>query len=284
MGEGTKIANFYIKYTEKHKRLLEQSDLRLKYNYSDKAVLAQLEMLSKISIPEYYQREEHFTDNSFLDNLYVLLQGMDNDKITNYFLGAYLSAKINRIDGLHMDDCRAGIIKDDKKITFNIDIPNIDIETDTLHAAIMHELSHFSLLLGKSRSDIYEYSEALSIFFEDMMYKAINGKAGERIFIKNRLTMLRDTYDDLEEDLFYAKNPHYLGIDSKYYEMCLASNISYPESFEYVLQLLKRRKEDHIYVDNMIGGLLFGEDSLEGAAKKLDINTSNYRETLKLIR
>jgi hypothetical protein len=147
----------------------------------------------------------------------------------------------------------------------------------------MHELSHFSMIYGAC-SDYYEYSEALSMFFEYMMLEECNKGKGYEDFINNRLSLLRSTFSDISGDLYFAMNPNYLGIGCKNYSYPLASNISYPESFEYVLNLIDRRKEDKEYVDSKLGLLLYRKISLDSVAKDLDFDTSKHEKVRKLIK
>ena len=280
-----RLRNFFIAYTNTYGNNIREGNYSLKYDYSSRETLQMIDSLIRTDRPKEYKLIERPTEYTFIDNLSKVLVDMDNDKVNDFFCNIVSFAKQEKESGLDVTDCRARIIQDENGLRFIIKVPDRNYETDFLHAAIAHEFAHFSLFLGKNRSDTYEYSEALSMFFEYMMYCSANGKElGNSRFENNRIYMLDDTFEDIKEDLFYALHPECLGIDPKYYKVPLAANLAYPESFEFTLQLIERREEDKKYVDDYIGSLLLGSASVEEMAYDLDIETKNYPKLTKLLK
>ena len=103
-------------------------------------------------------------------------------------------------------------------------------------------------------------------------------------FINNRLVLLNDTCEDLRDDLYYANNPHFLGIDEENYEGVLSANNAYLESLEYVLNLIEREKQDSRTVNKSISRILQGESTCVDEAKKLDIDTTCHKQLRKVIK
>ncbi len=279
-----KLSNFYISFTNVRKKELVDSGLVLKHDYLSSETLHMIRTLANIDIPQRFYMVEHQTFNSFFDNLCDILTLMDNDRVNDFFSLVLPIVKTNRIPNLNLLDCRARIIQNGEDIHFAINIPDRGFESDALHAAIIHELCHFSLFLGKDRTDIFEYSEALSMFFEYMMYSTINHEKGKEKFIRNRVSMLKDGFEDLRQDILYASNPDLLGIDRNYYKLPLAFNLAYPESLEFVLQLLERREVDKKYVDEYIGRILLGQETMDSLGYDLEIETKDYPLLTKTIR
>ena len=277
------ISKFFISFTNVNKKVLSQSNMKLKYDYKDINVLESIIDLSKCDIPKRFQLTERQSKLSFMDALSLVLLDMDNESVYNYFALVSRIVNFDKKKGLDILDSKVRIIMNDDDIHFDVTVPDRPFDTDLCCAMIGHELSHFSMFLGKSRKDIFEYSEALSMFFESMIYSKINEDNLDS-FINNRLSMLRLTLDDLNEDVMYASNPSQLAIDSKYYALPLAYNLSYPESLEYVLQLFDCRSEDKTYVDDLIGDMLLGYKGTDEVGKLLDIDTSGYKKIRQLIK
>ncbi len=283
MDQISKISNYYISYNKLKEEALHKTNLKLKYDYCRLDTLEKIQDFSLITIPSRYRKSEEEVESTFVDYLGQVIDEMDTEKVL-YFFENVLEISNLRYLNIDMDECRSRIISENGEIRYDIILPKREKNTDLLSAATAHELAHFSLFLGKNNIDICEYSEALSIFFEYMMYKAIDKKRGKDKFISNRMCLIGENIRDLEIDIMYATNPNYLGIDSKNYTYALASNLTYIESFEYVLELINRRRENRKLVDEHIGKMLIGEETLEKVAKKMDINVDSYKNIYKLTK
>ena len=283
MDEIGKITNFYVSYNKMKDEVLNKTNLKLKYDYCNLDVLEKIQDITLLKFPNNYKRKEKKIDLSFIDYLASVVCEMDSEKIFEYFKQTLEVSNFNhkRID---IDECISRIIAKDNSIKFDVILPVRKRNTDLLSVATIHELSHYSLYLNRAKKDVYEYTEALPIFFEYMMYYVIYKNNGKEKFISNRLRMIEDNIDDLEIDMMYATNPHYLSINPKNYEFSIASTLTYIESFEYALQLIKSREKNKKEVDEAIGKMLLGEKTLEETSKELDINVDNYKNIYKLTK
>jgi hypothetical protein len=283
MDEIGKITNFYISYNKMKEEVLSKTNLRLKYDYCNLDVLEKVQDVALLIMPNFDKAREIKTELSFIDYLSSIICEMDSEKILEFFEKTLEISNINH-KRIGMNECTSRIIAKNNRIKFDITLPIRKRNTDLLSVATIHELSHYSLYLNRDKMDIYEYTEVLPIFFEYMMYSIIYKNEGKEKFINNRLRMIGNNIDDLEIDLMYATNPHYLNISPENYEFSIASALTYIESFEYVLQLIENRENNKKEVDETIGKMLMGEQTLEETTKKLDINVDNYNHIYKLIK
>jgi hypothetical protein len=278
------MQKYYKYYSSYLKQIVKSMEYKLKYDYSNPKVLQDFYELCNIHIPTIYKTTMKNEKKDFLLCMSNLLASVTDERIADYFTTVYSAINFRYDKELSLEESKAIVIKcDDNNKSFTISLPECEEPNNILYSTIMHELSHFSMIYGAC-SDYYEYSETLSMFFEYMMLEECNKGKGYEDFINNRLSLLRSTFSDISGDLYFAMNPNYLGIGCKNYSYPLASNISYPESFEYVLNLIDRRKEDKEYVDSKLGLLLYRKISLDSVAKDLDFDTSKHEKVRKLIK
>ncbi len=97
----------------------------------------------------------------------------------------------------------------------------------------------------------------------------------------NRLSMNKNNYKYLNEDLIYPLHPEYLDVDMSVYTAFIAYAMSYIDSYEYVLLLNKEELTD---IKDKIGKVLYGEITLEELEKSLSFDTSKHENIKKLIK
>ena len=278
------MQKYYKYYSSYLKQIVKSMEYKLKYDYSNPKVLQDFYELCNIHIPTIYKTTMKNEKKDFLLCMSNLLASVTDERIADYFTTIYSAINFRYDKELSLEESKATVIKCvDNNKSFTISLPECEEPNNILYSVIMHELSHFSMIYGTC-SDYYEYSETLSMFFEYMMLEECNKGKGYEDFINNRLSLLRSTFSDISGDLYFAMNPNYLCIGCKNYSYPLASNISYPESFEYTLNLIDRRKEDKELVDSKLGALLYREVSLDSVAKKLDFDTKEHKKILSLIK
>ena len=277
----TDMANYYIKLNNRLANLCMNCHFQLKYNYdSDK--YRELSRLVSIPIPESYQSSAIEVVNPFLDNLVGLLEKIDDEIIRSFFIKVYSITKFKE-DNLPVSECSSKIVVDNGDYALQVFVPKREVETNLVHAAIMHELAHFSLLYS-NKPEFLEYSEVLSMFYEYLMHKEISDFFGDKLFIDNRMDMMRKTFSDLEQDLHFARRPELLGINKRFYRLPIAESVSYIDSLEYVLNLKDRRQEDKSYVDKHLGRIIIGEETFGELEKDLDFDVSKHEKILSLIK
>jgi hypothetical protein len=277
------LQRYYSYYSDFLSKTIMSVGYILKYNYNNPKVLQKIYELTNTKIPFDYSVTSKEENRDFVTCLCELLSTIDNDMIGDFFEKLYPETTFIYDENLTIEDSKATIIKDGEDFSFTIKLPKIDQETNLSFASKMHELAHFSMIYGDVK-DYYEYSEALSMFFEFLMYEICDDKEGYKDFISNRMALLRNSFSGIRDDLYFAMNPHYLGISKKKYELPLASQMSYPESLEYALNLIDRRDEDKEYVYKQIAELLYRTKTLDSVAKTLDIDTSKYEKILSLTK
>ena len=276
------IIKYFINFSNMKKKTFDAINYKLKYDYEDQEFLKSILDFSETSVPntgEVNNRE----DRSFVECLSHLLSEFDDERALHFFINVCSCTNINEIKDMLMEDSSSRIIKNGNTVSMEMYVPKTEFTSDNLYSVITHEMTHFSMILGNCR-DYYEYSEALSIFFEYLMFKTCNEKEGYDNFVYNRLPYLKSNFEDLNDDLFFAMNPQFLGIDESIDTLPLASNLTYPESFEYALNLIDRRNEDKKTVDKEIVKLLYREKTLQDVAATLDFDTKGYAKTLKLLK
>ena len=277
-----KKRQFYIKSNENAKTSRNMLGLGLLRDYKDPSTLKRISDFCNF-FKEYNElflyRE---IDILFIDALANLLDRIDDDKISEFFIKAYLDSKII-YDDLDISESKAAIFSKDGKINYQVMLPDKYKNTNLSYAILTHELTHYLLALKERKIDAFEFSEVLSIYFEYLMYQETSID-GFPYFINNRLVLLNDTCEDLRDDLYYANNPHFLGIDEENYEGVLSANNAYLESLEYVLNLIEREKQDSSTVNKSISRILQGESTCVDEAKKLDIDTTCHKQLRKVIK
>ena len=283
MDQMESLQKYYSYYSDFLKKTVDSVGYILKYNYDNPKVLQKIYELSNINIPFDYKLKLKKEDKDFILCLSTMLSQFDNDMIGNFFETVFPLTSFVFDESLSIEDSKATIIKDNEEFSFTITLPKNIGDSNLSYSSIAHELTHFSMIYGNIK-DYYEYSEALSMFFEYMMYEVCNKGEGYNDFVNNRLALLKNCFSLMKDDLYFAMNPHYLGISRKNYELPLASQMSYPESLEYTLNLIDRRSEDKEYVDDQIAKLLYREKSLESVSKSLDFDTSEHNKILSLVK
>lgn len=267
------------------KNLYNAGNYKLKYDYTDKKVLGSIQDLASLEIPYFYEQFYTKVNYPFLDYLSVVLSSFDNEELINFFASIYLKTKVIYDKNLDIDDCKASMsIGKNGNLTFSVHLPELDHNTNTLYAAFIHELAHFSMMLGNSKKDYYEYSEVPSMFFEYLMYEGITPSYGYSFFVNNRMSSLKNGLSDIKSDLVFAENPGFLCLSQDVYQLPLASAISYPEGVEYVLNLIDLMKSNEKDVYKSISKIILGESTCREEAKRLDIDTSKYKKIKKLTK
>ena len=276
-----KKIKFYTGYDKKARTAIDNLNLYLLRDYCDRDYLMKMAEFCKNN--PISEKPFIFCDSkhSFIDTLAEMLDKIGEDSISMYFIEAFQESKINYVKDLYVGDSTSKISR--QSGDFHIFIPDGNRNSNLTYAILTHELTHYLLKRVDRKEDAFEYSEALSIFFEYLMYKEAS-KNGKTFFLNNRLSLLSNNCSDLTDDLHYALNPEILGIDSKIYEGVIASNNCYLESAEYALQLIERAKDDKKAVYSLIGDILEGKSTCVKATQKLDIDTSNYKQLRKVIK
>ena len=277
------LSNYYISFNKLQKALNEKTNFRLKYDYCNQYTLQKMKKLSNVNIPSAFKKKEIITNVSCIDAISKVLDEMDEDKIIDFFETSLYYARFIEKD-IDVEESKSRVLLDNSKLLFEVIVPNTDHNSDLLNASIIHELAHFSLIYCKDNVDYLEYSETLPIFFEYMSYCALDKENGYDCFINNRLGMLKANIEDLKQDIMYALNPSYLNIAQENYVYSIASNITYLESIEFVLQLIEARKNEKTSIDKLIGRALVGEETLKGMEEKIGLKVSNHQKIYELCR
>ena len=281
-----KLAKHYTLYNRMLKKTYDSLGYKLKYDYNNKKYLNRIEKLASIPISDDYLFAYIDVPYSFIDCLSSVLSNFDNEELMNLFTAMYLDTTIDLDDTMSdIGECRANVsATPDGKFDFTIKIPEDYKNTNILYAALLHEYAHFSTMIKNINSDYYEYSEVLSMFFEYLMYENITPSLGYQFFINNRVTALKETLSDLKDDLLFAKSPSYLEIPFDTYKLPIASALSYSDGFEFVLSLIERMDFDSKEVYKSMSKIALGLSTCEIESKKLDIDTSSYKNIKKLIK
>ncbi len=266
-------------------KILKFGKYKLLYDYQDKEFLKKIADLTERKIPSDFKFIFNPIYEQFSDSLYNLLKNFNDQEVTDFFNYVFEHSRIKHSDKLNIQESRAiTTIDKDGKYKFDIEVPNIT-SVDILAAEIIHELTHFSsFIYNSNKEDALEYSEVLSMFFEYLMYEELLKEKGKDTFISNRISMLRENFKEMKENLHYAINPSYLEINPEVYTNVLASDLTYIESLEYVLGLIERREDDKRAVNNSIKDILTGKSTCIDEREKLDIETSNYKKLKKMIK
>ena len=264
--DDSKKIKYYVSSNNEHAISRNVWGLYVRNNYHDLNVLLKLRTLC--GMIQYFDSlfAKYKVSLSYDEVLNEVLELIDDDKTSSFFESARKHSSIDYRDDLIIGESKARIIgeKDSAITRLQIIIPKSTEKTNIGYSALTHELVHYSLVRPHVKEAI-EYSEALPMFFEYLIYN--------------------NTTNDGDEYFYNNSAIHWerLGIDRKYYEGSLAASTSYYDSFEYALQLIERIKEDKDTVKKSIGSILQGETSCDIEAKKLDIDTSSYKYLRKVI-
>lgn len=265
-------------------KTLKSGKYKLLYDYKDKEFLKKISDLTKREIPDSYKFIFNPVHEQFIDSLYNLLKNFDDQEVSDFFNYVFRHSRIRHSNRLNINESKAvTTIDQDGKYKFDIEVSNIT-SVDILAAEIIHELTHFSSFIYSNKEDALEYSEVLSMFFEFLMYEELLKEKGKDTFISNRMSMLQDNFKEMQENIHYAINPSYLEINPEVYTNVLASDLTYIESFEYVLGLIERREKDKTAVNNSVKDILTGKSTCVDEREKLDIDTSSYKKLKKMIK
>lgn len=257
---------------------------KLKYDYTDDKIINKIE-----SILEAYSscRKDLINlkvEKPFYEYYFEIIDELDSDKIFNLMSAYYFKTEIEKKKERSIEDISSRItIDDDNQFNFKIFFPEQE-DSGIAYAAYIHELIHFPQLLRKRNYEYLEYSEALSMYFEYLMYEKISKGKGKKIFLNNRIRQLYNEKDDVENDLFFAKNNHMLGISRDIFSLILADHFSYYESLELALNMIDySRENDKKKISDLVYRVLFDESSMKKEAENLKIDTSKCSKVLKLL-
>lgn len=273
---------YFIEKDNVFRKILENMKSFIGRNYKDVSVLDYFYDLSKISHGFNNDLKSNSISKPFNMSLMDLLCLLDNEEVASYFIKSYLSSQVVKDPKIDIRDSKALIkLNEDNSFSFFVKLPSDVFDNDLLCAAYAHELTHFSMFLHDKIKDRYEHSEVLSIFVEYLMYKVLGTSEN---FFNNRLSLLKENFLDLSDDLEYARFPNRLEIDRNLYTGSLIGEISYIDSFEYVLNLINREKTDSKEVYKSISRLLLGTSNTDIEGKKLDFDINEHEEIKKLIK
>lgn len=256
----------------------------LKNDYSDKELLALLQIMVSFIMSKRRNLICLYADDNFDEAYRNMLLKTGRAEIIENFNRAFREANIDYVDGLDYSESKTRIVKDvNGELQYQIKFPNVLISTNLSYAALAHELTHFVLYRNSKKWTSIEYSEAMSFFFEYLMYLE-STKDGEFYFLNNRLYGLGYEGKSFRDDLKYAQNPQILGIDEQCYVGPIAAAACYYDSLEYTLGLIEREKTDPKDVYSSVGKIITGESTCEKEAHRLDIDTSSYKRLRKVIK
>ena len=280
------LVNFYLAYDKKINNQLMSMLYEKRYDYDSPKTISLLDGLCGLKLPYVDSYIERSVDKPFLDYFGIVIDKFQSEEVYDHFENVYLNTEFKPIEGLDYDESRAVLtLNENGSIIPMILLPDDD-PSALLYAALMHEYGHLFIFTynGKRPVDSYEYSEVPSIFLEYLMYHSISRREGLNDFTNNRIISLNDSIGDLKEDLYYAKNPHFLMLPSDIYSSCLSASLCIPESVEYVLNLIEREKELKGCSFESMGRVLLGQSTCEEEAKKLDIDTSKFVKVKSLAK
>lgn len=278
------LGRYYVHYSDFYMAsTILPGKYKLMYDYQNPIFLERISKLVENEIPINYSFKLHpvfVPFNNFFENLLIKF---NDERVSKFFKYVFQNCNIKSNDKLNIYESKS-IIKSSKngETSFNIEISDVSC-VDILAVELIHELTHFYSVYKKTY-DALEYSEVLPMFFEYLMYQEIYNEQGEDIFVNNRLFMLKENFGNLKETLNYAVNPSYLKIDTKFYSEVLASDLCYIDSFEFVLSLISKSKENKEEVNRIIGNILSGTTTCIEEAKRKEIDTSSYKNIKKLIK
>ena len=263
------------------KKLLKIGKYKLKYDYTDIAFLNYLNEISSKSI-----KRNGIVDlkvkYDFDKALTLMLDEVETKEIAYFFENALKNSKIE-YKNIDISESHATIRKKDDKYSCDIIVPDYLNKSLLLYSIIIHELTHFSLCNNK-KNDYFEYSEALSIYFECFLYNVLGKEFGSSLFLDNRTKYLNNIFEYLQNDIIFPLHPEYLELDKEIYETTMASHLSYVESFEYALNLFEKRNDDKKRVDMHIKDALNGNETCRKMEKELDFDVSSHKKLRKIIK
>lgn len=278
-----KRRQFYIKYNKKVMTNSKLLGLKLLRDYSDPKTVKRILDFCR-DLPDQKDRPFIYCecDIPFIDALGSMLDKLGDEAIADFFIEAFSNSLVTYDDTLDIGDSISRVTIDGDTASFEISLPNSNKETNLFYAANTHELTHYPFGPFERKIESLEFSEVLAMYFEYLMYKETS-LDGYPFFMNNRLIMLDSNCEDLEVDAKYAANPDILGIDPKYYHGSLASGNEYLESLEYVLNLIAREGDQELVIKS-ISRVIKGDSDLSREAKKLDIDTKDYKQLRKIIK
>ncbi|MBR1385868.1 MAG: hypothetical protein IJ568_03445 [Bacilli bacterium] len=272
----------YFKINDKkNKELLKIGNFKLKYDYTDVAFLKYLDEISskKIDINGIVNLKVEY---DFDKALTILFDEVESNGIKLFFESALKNSKIE-YKNIEISESHTTIRKKDNKYSCDIIVPDYLNKSLLLYSIIIHELTHFSLSNNK-KIDYFEYSEALSIYFEYFLYNTLGREFGPSLFLNNRVKFLNQVFEYMQNDIIYPLHKEYLELDPKIYETTIASHLAYIESFEYALNLFEKRKDNKKAVDNYIKDALNGEETVRKIENNLDFVVSSHKKLRKIIK
>ena len=282
--DNEKLKKFYINRNIFLSKTFNNCHFELKYDYTLDNTIENIDKLLKIKEKSDRKIIDFEVDKPFHEFFFEILDELDNEKIIDLMSAYYFKTIILKDKERTIKDSYSTIYYEkDNNFNYSINSPDQEKDTSMLYASYAHELIHFPQLLRNRNYEYMEYSEALSIFFEYLMYEKMSNGNGEIILSNNRVVQLYDNIVDFKTDLFYAKNNYLLGLPRDSFSICLADYLSYYESLEYVLQLIEYYKKNKEKTSDLIYRVLFDESSMKNEAEKLGIETKNYPKLVKTL-
>ena len=279
-----KTKRMYINRDKFLSKTFNGGHFKLKYDYTDNKTLNKIESLLEAQSSCSKELIDLETSKPFYEYFFEIFDELNSDKIFNLMSAYYFKTDMEKDKDRNIEDVSSRItIDNDNQFNFKVFMPDQE-QTAMFDASYIHELVHFPQLMRKRNYEYMEYSEALSMYFEYLMYDKISKGKGKKIFLNNRIKQLYDKKEDVESDLFYAKNNHMLGISRDTFSLTLAEHLSYYESLEYALNLIDyARENDKKKISDLVYRVLFDESSMKKEVENMKIDTSKCSKILKLL-
>ena len=283
--DNEKLVKFYLKRSKFLNNTFNNCKFKLKYDYSSTKTLDRIYSLLDFHNNNKKQLIDFEVDQPFHEYFFDVINDFNNKKLFDLMSIYFFKTEILKDKDKTIEDCYSVIHPEkDNDFKYLISMPDQEKDTAMLYASYAHELIHFPQLLRRKNYEFMEYSEVLSMFFEYLMYEKMSNGKGKEIFINNRIVQLNDNRNDLETDLYYAKNNDILGLPRETYSIILADYLSYYDGLEFVLNLIDYDDvNDKKKISDLLSRVLFDKSSMKNESENLEIETSGYSKILKLI-
>lgn len=273
------VSKFFIDNERAFQMKFKQKGIAPIIDFTGRKVLRDIERIAGL-VPEDLNPMFYYLSLEFSKYLDLVLKDMNNQEISNYF------HYVNSICGVYYSNspretATFDFIAENNNLSGLIFLSPYD-STNNYAVELIHELSHFydyyNAHYGKT-VEPHELTEVLPIFFEYMMYLKTSPN-GYEDFVRNK-TFDVFAFGSLKE---FFRIPNLSPEDRERSKYLLTKEIQYICGFNYVLQLIERRKQDKRLVDSEIAHVLYGRKNSVAMAQKLDINYAKFKPLEKTLR
>lgn len=262
------------------------SGFKLKYDYDEFNLLTSyFGICERIAYSSFNSLvDDGLINEDFVPFFIHIIEKLNNIELTSFYKKIFSNKTIIETKKISLEECRACVlINSNGNLVPKILIPYNVVQTPYFYSIEAHEYGHFIQLLNRNDDDIYEYSEAISIFFEYLVYKEVYGeKEGYDVFINNKKNFLTGVAYDLMSflnDYFECAKDE--NVSQEQVKPFIINCFSFFESFEYALNLIEIAKNDPHAVDELISKVIRKEETLDSYSHNNGFSTFLCKKMVK---